>query len=59
MPDRRNVRVPDGLVSSVLEVLGLVLLVVSAWVWAPLAGVAASGVVLVALGVALGVRTRL
>ena len=59
MPDRRNVRVHDGLVSSVLEVLGLVLLVVSAWVWAPLAGVAASGVVLVALGVALGVRTRL
>ena len=52
-------RVPDGLISTLVEVLGLLLVVVSAFVWAPLAGVAVLGVVLVLLGVVLGSRTRL
>lgn len=52
-------RVPDGLVSSLLEVVGLVLVVAAAWVWEPLAAVAVLGVVLVLLGAALGSRSRL
>jgi hypothetical protein len=52
-------KIPQGLVSTLLEVLGLVLVLVAAWLFAPLAGLAVSGVVLVALGAALGARTRL
>ena len=52
-------RIPEGLVSTALEVLGFGLALAAAWLFAPLAGVFASGVVMVALGVALGARTRL
>lgn len=51
--------VPDGLVSTVVEVVGLVLLVVAAWLWDSLAGVAALGAVLVLLGYVLGARSSL
>lgn len=51
--------VPDGLVSTVAELVGMVLVVVAAWLWEPLAGVAALGAVLVLLGYALGARSTL
>ena len=50
---------PDGLVSTLLEVLGLALMVVAAWLWEPLAGVAASGALLVLAGFVLGDRSNL
>ena len=52
-------RVPDGLLSTLLEVAGLIAATAAAWLFAPLAGVFAAGVVLVVLGLALGSRTRL
>lgn len=52
-------RVPDGLLSTLIEVVGLVLVVVAAWLWEPLAGVGVSGLVLVLLGFVLGDRSRL
>ncbi len=50
---------PDGLLSTLLEVFGLVAVVAAAWAWEPLAGVAAAGVVSVLLGYVLGSRSRL
>ena len=52
-------RVPAGSVSTALEVAGLALMAVVAWLWAPLAGLFVSGGLLVLLGYVLGVRTRL
>lgn len=52
-------RIPDGSLSTLLEVLGLVLMVAAAAAWAPLAGVFAAGGVLVLLGYVLGSRSRL
>lgn len=52
-------RIPDGLVSTLVEVLGLLLLVGGAWTFDARAGVAALGFVCFVLGVALGERTGL
>lgn len=52
-------RLPDGLVSTLLEVAGLITVTAAAWLFAPLAGVAVSGLVLVLLGYVLGNRTDL
>lgn len=52
-------RVPDGSVSTAMEVAGLALMTVCAWLWAPLAGLFVTGAVLVLLGYVLGARTRL
>ena len=49
----------DGLISTAVEVLGLVLMLAAAWLWATLAGVFVTGGVLVLAGYVLGVRTRL
>lgn len=49
---------PDGLISTLVEVLGLVLAVVCAWLLEPLAGGVALGVVLVLAGAVLGARSR-
>ncbi len=52
-------RVPDGVLSTLLEIVGLALMVAAAWLWAPLAGVFTIGGVLVLLGAVLGARSRL
>ena len=52
-------RIPDGSVSTALELVGLVLAVAAAWLWQPLAGLFAAGAVLVLLGAVLGARSRL
>lgn len=58
MSDERGVRVPDGLVSTALEVAGFVVALTAAWLAGFLAGLAATGVVLVVAGVVLGQRSR-
>ncbi|WP_293311548.1 hypothetical protein [Mycolicibacterium sp.] len=52
-------RLPDGLVSTLLEVAGLITVTAAAWLFAPLAGLAMAGVLLVLLGFVLGSRTDL
>jgi len=52
-------RLPEGLLSTLMEVAGLIAVTSAAWLYAPLAGVAVSGVVLVLLGYVLGSRTGL
>lgn len=58
MSDERGVRVPDGLVSTALEVAGFVVVLTAAWLAGFLVGLAATGVLLVVAGVVLGQRSR-
>ena len=51
-------RVPDGLISTLLEVGGIVLTVGAAFTISVSAGLIALGVVLVAAGMVLGERSR-
>lgn len=52
-------RVPDGAVSTILEVVGLIGLAVCAFAVSPLAGAAAVCALAVLAGVVLGRSTRL
>lgn len=52
-------RVPEGSVTTLVEIVGLVLMVASAGLWEPLAGLFCAGVVLVLLGWVVGARSRL
>lgn len=52
-------KIPNGSLSTAVEVVGLGLVVWAAFAWALLAGVAVSGVVLVLLGAVLGMRSSL
>lgn len=52
-------RIPDGVLSTLIELVGLALLVGGCWALDTRAGVAALGVALFVLGLALGGRSRL
>lgn len=50
---------PDGLLSSLIEVVGLLVMLVAAWLFDPLAGVFVLGALLVLVGFVLGDRSSL